>query len=64
MEVPTCLASSDSEGREDNGSHRWEMLELEEATKVPGYELFKWGAKARVAFLAGDWLPTRSFPSK
>lgn len=40
------------------------MLELEEATKVPGYELFKWGAKARVAFLAGDWLPTRSFPSK
>ena len=61
MEVPTCLACSDLEGREDNGSDGWEMLGR---TKVPGNELFKWGAKARVAFLAGDWLPTRSFPSK
>lgn len=45
VEVPTCLASSDLEGREDNGSHGWEMLGREEATKVSGNELFKWGKK-------------------
>lgn len=53
VEIPTCLASSDLEEREDNGSHGWEMLEREEATKVPGNELFKWGAKAPFLLMTG-----------